>query len=207
MQLPFTTYFIVGLTCLVSLLAFDNKRLMGELILWPPAIYRKGQWYRLITYGMVHANGTHLLVNMITLYFFGRVIEDVLAGSMGGFGFAVFYLSALAASILPSYAAHREDEKYFSLGASGAVSAALFAFVLLRPWSTINVFFALPMPAIVYAVIYVGYSIWADRRGKDRINHSAHLWGALYGVAFLLVLHPEALRSFLDQLARPSMGS
>src|SRR5580658_1341478 len=79
MQPPFTTYFIVGLTCLVSFLAFDNKRLMGELILWPPAVHKKGQWYRLVTYGVVHANGSHLLVNMITLYFFGRVIEYVLA--------------------------------------------------------------------------------------------------------------------------------
>ena len=85
------------------------------------------------------------------------------------------------------------------------MSAALFAFILFQPWALIYVFF-LPVPAIVYAVLYAGYTLWASRRGGDGVNHSAHLWGAAYGVAFVLVLRPEVLRLFLDRLLHPGIA-
>ena len=121
-------------------------------------------------------------------------------------GFVGFYLSALLVSILPSYLRHRADPNYRSLGASGAVSAVLFAFILLQPWAMIFVFF-LPLPAILYAVAYIAYSIWMDHTGgRDRVNHSAHMWGAAYGVLFTVFMEPRVVLVFVDQLQHPHFG-
>ena len=199
------TLLLIAVTVLVSWLAFNNARLMERLILWPPAIQRQHQYDRLVTHGFIHADFQHLLFNMITLYFFGRLIERFFSTYIGETGFLLFYLSALVVAILPTYLTHRNDAGYRSLGASGAVSAVLFAFILLRPWSLIYVFF-LPLPAIVYGVMYVGYSIWMDRQGRDNINHSAHLWGAAYGVLFTLLLEPRVGPAFLQALFAPSFG-
>jgi membrane associated rhomboid family serine protease len=205
MEGSISTIIIIAITCVVSFIAFGNPKLMGALIFWPPAVTQKHDYSRLITYGFVHADIQHLLFNMITLYFFGRVIEGFVNSQLGTYGFGFFYLLGLIVSILPTYFQHRNDETYRSLGASGAVSAALFAFILFQPWAMIYVFF-LPVPAIVYAVLYVGYTIWANRRGGGRINHSAHLWGAAYGIAFVLVLKPEVLSLFVERLTHPNFA-
>ena len=199
------TLILIALTGVVSYLAWQSPALMGRLILWPPAIARRGEVHRLLSYGFVHADGQHLLFNMITLYFFGGLIERAYADYLGPFGFAAFYLSALLVSILPTYLKHRHDPEYRSLGASGAVSAVLFAFILISPWSLIFVF-VIPVPAIVYALLYVGYSVWAQRRDRDNVNHSAHLWGAGYGVLFSLIMEPRILPLFLHRLTHPSFG-
>jgi membrane associated rhomboid family serine protease len=195
------TLAIVLITGLISYFAFENRGLMERLIFWPPAISR-GEVHRFISYGLIHADWQHLLFNMITLFFFGTVIEQLLAERIGAVGFIFFYLSALLVSILPGYLRHRRDAGYRSLGASGAVSAVLFAYILFAPWSMILVFF-IPVPAIVFAVAYVGYSIWADRRGGDNVNHSAHLWGAAYGVLFIVLLEPAVLGFFWERLINP----
>ncbi|MGN0861993.1 MAG: rhomboid family intramembrane serine protease, partial [Stenotrophomonas koreensis] len=117
----------------------------------------------------------------------------------------LFYLGALVVSILPTYLKNKNNPNYLSLGASGAVSAVLFAFILLSPWSLIFVLF-IPAPAIVYAVFYVGYSLWMDKRGGDQINHSAHLAGAAFGVLFMLCMEPGILGHFLQRLANPSFS-
>lgn len=193
------TLVIILVTCAISFLAFKNEKLLSDLILWPPAIKRGKQYYRLVTYGLIHADGMHLLFNMVTLYFFGRLIEQFVSGYIGTLGFVAFYLSAIVVSILPTYMKNVDNPNYRSLGASGAVSAVLFAFVLLQPWATI-IIFVVPCPAIIYAVLYVAYSIYMDRRGADNINHSAHLWGAAYGVLFLAAMEPRVIGAFLSQL-------
>ncbi|WP_147651246.1 rhomboid family intramembrane serine protease [Vulcaniibacterium gelatinicum] len=200
-----TTWLIIGVTVLVSWLAWERPRLLDRLILWPPAIDRWKQWDRLLTHGFVHADWAHLLFNMITLYFFGRMVERWFVPYIGQAGFALFYLSALLVAILPTYLRHRHDPRYRSLGASGAVSAVLFAFILVQPWSLIFVFFV-PVPAIVYAVLYIGYSIWMDRHGQDNVNHSAHLWGAGYGVLFTLMMEPRVAGALLARLLNPGLG-
>jgi len=197
------TLIIIAITCVVSFMAFNNSRLMNELILWPPAIQRQREYYRLVTYGFLHADFGHLLVNMLTLFFFGRVMERYYTATLGMFGFALFYLGGLIVSILPTYLANRTNAGYRSLGASGAVSAVLFASILFQPWAKIYLYFAIPIPAILYAVLYVVYSVYMDRRGQGNINHSAHLWGAAYGVAFTVMVQPERLSFFIDQLLRP----
>ena len=201
----FMTLVLIGITVLVSWLAFNNMRLLERLILWPPAIRRRHQYDRLITHGFVHADFQHLLFNMITLYFFGRLIEQFFADYVGHLGFALFYVSALVVAILPTYLRHIDDPSYRSLGASGAVSAILFAFILLQPWAIIYVF-VVPVPAILYGVLYVGYSIWMDRQGHGNVNHSAHLWGAGYGVLFTLLMEPRVGPVFLEHVLHPALG-
>ena len=199
------TLILIAVTVLVTWLAFNNPRLLDRLILWPPAIDRKHQYDRLLTHGFIHADWQHLLFNMITLFFFGRFAEQVISSMIGQVGFVLFYLSAIVIAILPTYLRHRHDVQYRSLGASGAVSAVLFAFILVQPWSLIFVFF-LPVPAILYGVFYVGYSFWMDRQGGDNTNHNAHLSGAIYGVLFMLLMEPRIAGLFLERLASPSFG-
>ena len=193
------TIVVVALTAVVSYLAWQKPALMSRLILWPPAVARSNQYDRLVTYGFIHADGMHLFFNMFTLYFFGRVVEQL----FGMLGFVAFYLAALVVSVLPSYLVHRDDANYRSLGASGAVSACLFAFIVVAPWDKIYLYGAIGIPAIIYAVLYVAYSIWMDRRGRDNVNHSAHLWGAAFGMLAVLLAVPGAASHFLRVLAHP----
>lgn len=199
----YATLLIIGITCVISFLAFKNEKLISDLILWPPAISRGKQYYRLLSYGFIHADGQHLLFNMVTLFFFGLQIEQFVAEYIGTLGYVAFYLSAIVVSILPTYMKNIGNPAYRSLGASGAVSAVLFGFVLLHPWATIYVFF-IKCPAIIYAVIYIAYSIYMDRQNSDNVNHSAHLWGGAYGVMFLLAMEPELFEAFLQALMQPS---
>ena len=197
------TLVIVALTVLVSWRAFNDQRLLDRLILWPPAISRHRQYERLLTHGFIHADWMHLLFNMITLWSFGTAVERAFSQMITPAGYVLFYLSAIVVSILPTYISHRRDPNYRSLGASGGVSAVLFSFILFDPWSTLIIFpIPLPIPAFLFAVLYVGYSIWMDRRGRDNVNHSAHLWGAAYGVLFTVLLEPRILGHFVQTLLR-----
>lgn len=196
------TLVLIAITSAVSLVGFGNPKMIESLLLWPPAITREGEYHRLLTYGLVHGDFQHLLFNMITLFFFGRAMEPFFGGLLGSNGFAFFYVLGLVASILPTYFRHRNDTDYRSLGASGAVSGVLFAFILLQPWATIYVY-VVPVPAIVYAVLYTVYTIYMDRRGGDNVNHSAHLWGAAYGVAFTVAVAPGVAPHFLAALLHP----
>ncbi len=200
------TLVLIAVTVLVSWMAFNNRKLLDRLILWPPAVDRHRQYDRLVTYGFIHADFAHLLFNMVTLFFFGQAIERLMLGMTGQvWVYPVFYVSALVVSILPSYLKNQKNPNYLSLGASGAVSAILFAYILVSPWTLILVFF-IPAPAILYAVFYVGYSIWMDKKGADNVNHSAHLAGAAYGVMFMLFMEPDLLQHFVQAVMNPSFG-
>ena len=198
------TLALIAVTCVVSFIGFYLPRVIEQLLLWPPAV-KRGEYWRLASYGFVHADLGHLAFNMITLYFFGRAMEPVFAGLIGQAGYLAFYLGALVVSILPTYITNRNNPEYRSLGASGAVAAVLFSFILIEPWAMLFVFFV-PMPAILYAVLYTGYSIYMDRARKDNVNHSAHLWGAAYGIVFLIVAEPKVVSLFLERIANPGFG-
>jgi membrane associated rhomboid family serine protease len=190
------TFILIGLTVAVSLLAFNNARLKQQLVLWPPAVRRKKEYWRLLSYGLVHADGMHLFFNMFTLYMFGQFMEVYLTSRIGPLGLPLLYLGGLIVSILPSYLKHQNDPNYYSLGASGAVSAVLFAFVLLRPGATIYLL-VIPVPALIFGVAYLAYSWYMDRQSNDNINHSAHLWGAGFGLLFMTLLEPGLVGGLL----------
>ncbi len=199
LDLPFNhTVTIIIITVIISMVAFSNQNVMNRLIFWPPAMQR-GQYDRFITHGFIHADGMHLLFNIFTLFFFGSIIESFYRQYFYELGFILFYLGGLIFAILPSYLKHKNDVRWASLGASGAVSAVLFAYVLFEPWKLIFVFF-IPVPAIIFAVFYVAYSIWSGKKGNSNINHSAHLWGAAYGVIMTLILEPRLIPQFSKQI-------
>ncbi len=201
------TLALVAVTALVSWQAWERPRWFDRLILWPPAIERQQQYDRLLTHGFIHADGMHLIFNMVTLYSFGQAMERYFSDRIGPAGYLLFYLSAIVIAILPTYMRHRHDPGYRSLGASGAVSAVLFASILLDPWMGIYLFLIpIPVPAFVFAGLYIGYSVWMDKRGGDNINHSAHLWGALYGVMFTILQQPALAGQFLSRLVSPALG-
>ncbi|VEG13984.1 rhomboid family intramembrane serine protease [Moraxella cuniculi] len=194
---------IIIITVIISIAAWQSRPLLERLIFYPPAVQR-GQYDRLLTHGFIHANGMHLLFNMFTLYFFGRAIERFYIDKFGSLGFVAFYVLAIVVAIIPSYLRHKNNARYRSLGASGAVSAVLFAYILFAPWSTLYLFAIVPIPAIVFAIAYVGYSIWADRQHGGSINHSAHLFGAVFGVVATIIIEPSIVLYFIEKLLNPA---
>jgi len=195
---------IIVLTCITSIMGFNNQKILNDLIFWPPAITKQHQYYRFITCGLIHADYVHLAFNMLTLYFFGRIMEVYYMALLGlpKYYYLLLYVGALIISNLPTYFKHRNDYDYRSLGASGAVSAVVFAFILLKPWVSVYVFF-IPVPAIIYAVLFLVYSAFMSRKGGDNINHDAHFYGALFGVVFTIAVRPEVIKIFLDELSHP----
>jgi membrane associated rhomboid family serine protease len=184
------TLIIIITTAIVSFTAFSNEKVMNDLIFYPPAVTVNNQYYRFITCGFIHADIMHLAFNMLSLYFFSDVetIFGMIFGDSGRLLFLTMYLLALIVSLLPTYFKNRNNYHYRSLGASGAVSAVVFAGIMLAPTAKMGLFFIPPIiPGFIFGPVYLLISAYLDRKGGDNINHSAHLWGALFGVAFLIV--------------------
>lgn len=185
------TIIIIAITAIVSFIAFSNAKLMDDLIFYPPAVTNQKQWYRFITCGFIHADIQHLLFNMLSLFMFGRFVEGdfiTFFGNNGKLIYLLLYFSALVICLLPTYFKNKENHHYKSLGASGAVSAVVFAGIFLYPTAKIGLFLIPPIiPGFIFAPIYLFISAYLDKKGGDNINHSAHIWGAIYGVAFVIV--------------------
>jgi membrane associated rhomboid family serine protease len=193
------TLIIIIITAITSFLALNNRKTFNDLMMYPPAIER-GQYYRFLTSGFIHADYNHLIFNMLTLYFFGRSVEGVMGEIVGKYGFLALYLGGIIVSDIPSYLKNRNNSAYASLGASGGVSSVVFAFIIFAPWA----WFAFPpVPAIVYGIGYLVYCIYMGKKGTDHINHDAHFWGALYGVVFVIISEPRLGAYFLNQLMHP----
>lgn len=191
------TFGIIAVTVVVSLLAMNNNELRSKALFYPYTMDKPDEYYRFLSYGFIHADYIHLFFNMYTLYSFGRIAE---IGIFSKGEYIIFYLSAIAASSLFDFIKNRRNPRYAALGASGAVSAVIFAVILLTPWSGKILF----MPPILFGVVYLAYCAYMDKRGGDNIGHSAHLWGGLYGIAFVSVIKPEIFRAFLEQLTNPN---
>ncbi len=184
------TLALVILTVLISYQAFTNPELRSRLIFHPAAVKNRGEYYRFITHGFIHSDWNHLLINMFVFWQFGGFVEAVFVQALfgplvGHLVFLLFYLSAIAAASYFDYQRHQNNYSYAALGASGAVSAATFAYILFRPWAW---FLFPPVPSIVFGVLYLWYSSYMDQRGGGNIGHNAHLWGGIYGFVFMLLL-------------------
>lgn len=183
----------------ISVAAFNNSELFRRFQFNPYTIANKKEWWRFFTHGFIHADYLHLAFNMIALYSFGRYIQaqyTLLFGDKATLYFLCLYFGGMLTAVIPTYERHKKDIWYNSVGASGAVSAVIFAFVIYAPFSFIGVFF-IPVPAIVFAVLYVVFSIYADRRGGSNINHSAHLSGAFFGLLFTAIVDRGAYSDLL----------
>lgn len=195
------TIALILITAVVSFSAFNNEALFNRLCLYPYAMNgRREEWFRLITVGFVHADPTHLIFNMLTLWFFGRSLEGTVFTELQ---FLIFYLSALIVSALPEYERQKNNSYYRACGASGAVSAILFSVVLFEPWGVIYLKFIIPIYFILFAVGYLAFSWYKSKRQDDNIGHGVHFWGALYGLAYTLLLHPTSLKIFLEAIQHP----
>ena len=203
------TLLIMIVTGLVSFYAFNNPEFRAKALFVPAAIKRNREYYRFISSGFIHADLMHLIFNMYALYIFGRFAEPIfggLFGSVGGVAFLIFYVVAIAAANYVSYQRHQDDYHYRALGASGAVSAVMWPFILYAPWA----WFAIPpLPAWLMGIGYIAYSHYADGRRQDGIGHSAHLWGAIFGLTVYVTIlvampeEPDLLQRFFDQIMKP----
>ena len=189
---------ILIVTVVMSLIAFSNAGLMEKMMLVPERMLERKNFLPFITSGMIHADAAHLLFNMLTFYFFAFSLE----GSMGHWQFAVLYLAGMVLADIPSFIRHHDDPGYASLGASGAVSAVVFGYILYHPLDKLYIMF-LPVgiPAIIYAVLYLLYCVYASRRGGGRINHSAHFWGSLAGIVITIAFDYSVAFGFIAQIA------
>jgi len=185
-------------TLAASLLGLYAKPQIIERSLFRPYWFlRRRQYETIVTSGLVHAGLPHLLFNMVTFYFFAFTLER----QIGPVRFALLYLLALVVSDLGTWLKHRNDPQYASLGASGAISAVLFAAIVYFPWMKLFIIpIPLPIPAPLFAVGYVAYSWYSARQARGRINHDAHLGGALFGLLFVLVTDPAAFGQLLRWL-------
>jgi len=190
MHLDITAIMII-ITALVSIGGFSNPKIIDDLIFYPPAVSKHNQWYRFFTCGLIHADVGHLIFNMLSLYLFGRFVEDKfieIFPDNGKWLYLLMYITSLLVCLLPTYFKNRENYSYKSLGASGAVSAVVFAGLMIAPYVEVGFFLIPPIiPGFIFGPLYLLITAWLDKKGGGNINHSAHLWGALYGILFIIV--------------------
>ena len=201
------TYIIIFITLIVSIVCFGNHPLADRLSLRPYAVIHQRQWDRVLTHGFVHADYTHLLVNLFVFWSFGSNVERLFrtqefAGLVqhGMLTFLILYFGGMVFASLYDLYLYRNNPHYASIGASGAVSAVVFTSIFFDPLGMIYFFGVLPIPGILFGIIYIAYEGWAGRRQADHINHHAHLFGALYGFLYPLFISPSLIEVFLRGL-------
>ncbi|WP_428329712.1 rhomboid family intramembrane serine protease [Mucilaginibacter sp.] len=185
------------LTVLTSVWAFYNDNAYSNMILHPYSVSRGQRVYTVITSGLIHNDWMHLFFNMLSYYFFAFRLETYL----GHWQFGLLYLVSLILSDLPTVYKHKNDDWYHSLGASGAVSAVIFSFILFNP---IDKMYIMPIPfgipAVLFGVLYLVYCNYASKYSRDNINHDAHLFGALSGLLITIALNPHIVNLFILQV-------
>ena len=198
------TVILIAITCLSSYYAWKNPGFMNQSLFSPYRINRNKEHHRWILSGFIHKDGTHLLFNMFTFYFFGNVVEQFLLyyfGTAVGAGvYILFYLTAIVVADIPTYVKRKNDPSYHALGASGGTSAAVFASIMLMPLADICLFGILCLPGFILGLLFLFYSIYQGKQQEGTINHDAHLYGALFGVVFILLLSPSSGYYFVEQI-------
>lgn len=185
-------------TLVTSIYAFNDSSLYGRFMLHPYSVYRRSNVYTLLTSGLIHGSWMHLAFNMFTFYFFAFRLEAM----VGSWRFGLIYLVGLILSDIPTVYKQKDNYNYHSLGASGAISAVLFSFIMFNPLTTLMIF-PLPIPiwAVLFGVLYLVYCFYMAKNARDNINHDAHLYGALTGVILTILLVPGIIPHFFAALA------
>ncbi len=188
--LIFYTIIGISLYCL-----FINNSLLKSLSLHPYSINRKLKFYTTISSGFVHANIPHLIFNLFTYYFFAFALEK----KIGVSHFLILYFGSLVLSDLKTIIKYKNDPNYFSLGASGAISAIIFSYICFNPYSKISILFIpFGIPAPFFAILYLLFCMYSSYNKKSFINHDAHLWGALTGLIYTFIFFPDSIARITD---------
>jgi len=201
------TLMLVIIISLISILAFSNKEVIKQFQFNAFLIYHKNQYYRMVTHALVHANWEHLLVNMIVLWSFGMAVEHYFQLYFGGYSayyFLALFVGSVIFSSLWSLIKQRNNFYYNAVGASGAVSAVLFAAIFFNPWESIYFFGILPMPGIIFGLLYLYYSFYMSRKKLDNIGHDTHFLGAVIGFCTPMIIRPSLFWDFINLLFSPS---
>ena len=187
----------------VSFIALTQREYMAKLEYNPYLVHHRGQWYRMLTHALIHADFYHLAVNMWVLYMFGSGVEGRFQSMFGGVGkiyFLGLYILGVLFATLPAYRKHKDNFSYNAVGASGAVSAVVFAGIFMNPTAPLGLLFIpIRLPAVVFGVLYLAYEVYMDRRAgpNDRIAHDAHYYGAIFGVVFCILARPSLVLDFI----------
>lgn len=190
-------------TIVTSIYAFSNAEVYGKFMLHPYSVSRGSRLYSLITSGLIHKDWTHLLVNMLSYYFFAFTLERTFVSysSWGHVQFGVLYILSIILSDITSIFKHKDHFWFNSLGASGAVCAVVFSYILFYPLNKMMIFpIPIPIPAVIYGFLFLAYCWYAARNSRDAINHDAHFYGALTGVFLTIVYYPDITSYFIKQI-------
>ncbi len=202
--MDFIVYIIIGLTVFVSYISWKNNALFEKYLFSAYRIVHYHEYFRLISHAFLHANWVHLLVNMLVLWSFGEALMVYFGFVFGQFAalhWLVLYVTSVVASSVYSLLKHRNNAWYSAVGASGATSAIVFACLVFDPWNMIYFFGVIPIPGILFGVIYLIYSYRQGRRGTDNIGHDAHFWGAIFGFAYPLIMKPALIIHFINTIS------
>lgn len=195
---------IIIITSLISIMAFSNPKLLSQLQFNAYAIKNHKQGWRFFTYGLVHAGWGHLAINMFVFWSFGKIVFFLYQfhfGKLGILYFLLLYVGGIMFSVLFDYGRHKNDQWYNAVGASGAVAAVVFASIILYPSGGVYLFFIpIEIPSPIFGILYLVYSAYMARRGRDNIGHDAHFWGSVYGVVLTVALKPQLFLDFIHQL-------
>ena len=198
------TLLIVIATSAISISAFSNRNLFDKLVFDPYLVVQNKEYYRVITHAFLHGGWAHLLINMFVLYQFGGVVEDSFAGLFGQNGwifYLILYMGGIVAASLPTLQKEANNPYYRSIGASGAVAAVLFSYILMYPTNMLGFMIVIPMPAIVFGVLYLWYERRMATQGvQDGIGHDAHYFGAIFGVLCTILFKPTLGIQFFDKI-------
>jgi membrane associated rhomboid family serine protease len=198
------TILLIIITLIVSILAFNRSDIFDKLKFNPYRTSHKKEYWRIISYGFLHADWIHLAVNMFVLFSFGSLVSayfDMVFPGKSVFYYLLLYFGGLLISAAPAFGKHKDNPYYNSVGASGAVSAIVFASIVFDPMNKIYIFFVpIGIPAILFGILYLIYSAYMNKKGSDNIGHDAHFWGGIYGFGITLALKPDLFNHFLYQI-------
>jgi membrane associated rhomboid family serine protease len=198
------TLFIIAITVIISLIALSRIDIFDKMKFNAYSIHHNNEWYRFLSYGLIHADWMHLFINMFVLYSFGSIVEELFKYHFemkAYIYFLLLYIGGIGFSTLFDFGKYKNDIHYNAVGASGAVSAVVFSSIILYPAGKIFLFMIpIGIPSPLFGLIYLVYSAYMARRGTGNIGHSAHFWGAIFGVVFTIAIKPEFFTLFWEQL-------
>lgn len=195
---------IIIITVLASMAAFQNHNFYEKALFRPYLMKNNNEWWRWVSNGFIHADYTHLIVNMLSFYFFASYVENefnIITGNDSGILFVVFYIAALVMSGMYDYYRHQNNYAYSALGASGAVAAVIFAYIVYNPFNSIYLYYVIKIPAWIFGILYLFYEYYMAKKQMDNIGHNAHFFGALFGFVFPILLRPQTGLDLIEKFS------